>query len=77
MIKKIYVYYLTGCQVGDDIVVVNDPSDNIRLGGFDKNGNWQQYDSQEAYFAYEWAEKHGFTLRMIEKEIEINLSEFK
>lgn len=46
-------------------VVANDSSDNICIGGHDKDGKYHQYDSYEAYHAYGWAQEHGFEFQII------------
>lgn len=74
MYKKIYVYRLTDAEGNQDFVVVDEVSDNGRIGGYDKQGIYQQYDSQQLYYAYEWAEEHGMKLEFGSFEIDLNPS---
>jgi len=67
--KKIYVYSLLDGQGNFTDAVVNDPSDNLCIGGYDADGRYHQYDSQSAWYIYGWAEKHGFHADMEEHEI--------
>ena len=71
MLKKIYLYRLTDARGEQQMVVVDDLSDNGRIGGYDKDGKYQQYDSYELYHAYEWAEKHGMKLESGSMEIDV------
>lgn len=74
MKKKIYVYRLTDAQGNQDYTVVDDVSDNARIGGYDTQGKYQQYDSQELYYAYNWAQEHGMKLEFGNFEIDLNPS---
>ena len=73
MQKEFYVYVLKDAKGDYRAVVVDDPSDNLCIGGYDSNGEYQQYDSYEDSYAGGWAEKHGFTLRSQKQEIEVYL----
>ncbi len=67
----IEVYRLTDANGTKRYAVTNDPSSNGCIGGFDVNGNYQQYDSSELYYAYEWAAKHGFKLEVKSHELDV------
>ena len=51
--------------------IVNEPSDNLCIGGYDEKGKYHQYDSQEAYHVHEWAHELGFISNCTEIEIEV------
>lgn len=72
MKKKIYLYRLIDAKGNQDLTVVNNLSDNGTIGGYDKNGNYQQYDSYELYHAYDWAKSHGMKLDLLTTEIDID-----
>lgn len=44
-------------------VILDDPSDNLCIGGYGKDGNYYQFDSYEAFYSFEYFdenfEKHG------------------
>ena len=71
MQKTLYCYRLTDARGTQTITVVNDPTDNGTIGGFDTKGQYQQYDSYELYHAYAWAEKHGMTLESGQMTVDI------
>lgn len=74
-IKEINIYRLTDAQGNQTATVVDELSDSGRIGGYDKNGVYQQYDSYELYHAYDWAAKHGMKLEFA--KIEVNLDTIK
>ena len=74
--KKIYIYRLIDARGEVSFTVVDNPSDNIRLGGYDINNQYQQYDSYEAYYACDWAKKHGMELSSTVVEIDTNALKF-
>jgi len=76
MKKTIYLYRLTDAKGNQTITVVDEPSDDGRIGGYDRDGKWQQYDSYELYHAYEWAEKLGMKLESATIEIDVSDSVF-
>ena len=69
--QNIYIYVVKDYFGNIMSRVVDDCSDNICLYGTDKDNKFQQYDSHEAYYCHEWAEKHGFTVAS--KQFEINV----
>jgi hypothetical protein len=71
MKKTLYFYRLTDFKGDQRITVVDDPSDSGCIGGYGKDGIYQQYDSYELYHAYEWAEDRGMKLQYGEIEIVI------
>jgi hypothetical protein len=71
MFKKIYLYKLTDAKGNVTVTVVNDLSDDGCIGGYDSNGNYQQYDSYELYHAYTWAEEHGMKFESGSMNIEV------
>ena len=75
--KVIHVYRLTDANGDKTFCVVDDPSDDGCIGGYDANGKYQQYDSYELYHAYGWAEKHGMKLECGVMEIDTDKIEFK
>lgn len=77
MKKTVYVYRLTDANGDQSVTIVDDLSDNGTIGGYDKNGMYQQYDSYELYHAYEWAESHGMKLESGTVEIDITDAIFK
>lgn len=72
--KTIHAYWLCNAagERVSDVVVVNETNDNICIGAEDASGIYQQYDSYEAYYVYEWATKHGFEANSKTVDIEIN-----
>lgn len=68
---KVIFYVLTDVHGEKTWDCVKDYSDSICFGGYDKDGKYQQYDSYEGYHSYDWAEKHGFKVECIEKEVDI------
>jgi hypothetical protein len=77
MKKIMYVYRLTDANGDQTVAVVNEASDNGTIGGYDKDGVYQQYDSYELYYAYEWAESHGMKLESGTVEIDVTDDIFK
>lgn len=77
MQKDVYVYRLTDAKGDQSVTVVDDPSDNGCIGGYDINGVYQQYDSYELYYAYEWAESHGMKLESAVVKIDLTDDMFK
>lgn len=77
MKKIMYVYRLTDANGDQTVAVVNEASDNSTIGGYDKDGVYQQYDSYELYYAYEWAESHGMKLESGTVEIDVTDDIFK
>lgn len=77
MKKPIYLYCLTDARGDKVITVINEVSDNGCIGGVDKDGKYQQYDSYELWHAYGWAEKHGMKLQSATMEIDIDMGIFK
>jgi hypothetical protein len=77
MKKTMYLYRLTDARGDQMVTVVDDPTDNGTIGGYDSNGQYQQYDSYELYYAYEWAEKHGFKLESGTVEIDVTDAVFQ
>lgn len=69
---KIFIYVLKD-EDGDiqSYDAVTESYKYITIGAVDKKGDYHQFDSCEAYYAYDWAEKYGFTVECIEKEIEV------
>ena len=76
MKKTIYLYRLTDAKGDQTITVVDDTADDGCIGGRDRDGKYQQYDSHELYRAYDWAEKHGMKLESMTMEIEVPDSVF-
>jgi hypothetical protein len=76
MKKTIYLYRLTDAKGNHEITVVDDPSDDGCIGGYDSDGEYRQYDSHELYHAYDWAEEHGMKLEGGEMEIDVPESVF-
>lgn len=70
MTKEIWIYRLIDTKGNKSYTVVNDPTDNGCIGGYDADGQYQQYDSYELYHAYEWAEGHGMSLNSAKIEID-------
>lgn len=71
MKKTIIVYRLIDALNKTHIVVLNKSSYIGTIGGYDKDGIYHQWDSEELYHAYEWAESHGMKLNCAEMEIDI------
>jgi hypothetical protein len=71
--KKFYVYILTDQRGNDDIKIVDEPSDNLCIGGYQADGTYCQYDSYEAYHVHSWAKEKGFTVRTEERSIQIDV----
>ncbi len=67
---KVYIYKLTDAAGNETFAATEDVGNNIRLGGYDTIGNYQQFDSQEAYHAYEWSEKYGMKLEVAVMDID-------
>ena len=74
---KVWVYRLTDCQGNQRLDVLSDCSENLTVGGYDKDGKYQQYDSYEAYHAYGWAQKHGFRLECATFEKDVSELKFE
>lgn len=68
---KFYIHVCTDANGDKYYDVSKDSCDWICLMGKDANGKHQQFDSTEAYHAYAWAERHGFTVTCIEKEVSL------
>lgn len=68
-----FLVYILKDENGEvmDYDVTKESGNNICLVGRDKNGQYYQFDSCEAYHSYEWAETKGFTVECVEKEITI------
>lgn len=77
MLKTIHIYRLTDAQGNQSATVINDLTDSGRIGGIDKNGTYQQYDSYELWYAYDWAEKHGMKLEYGKVDIDISKIAFQ
>lgn len=75
IVKEFYIYTLTDARGVSYVKVVDDSSDNMTIGGYDKEGKYQQFDSYEAYHAYGWAEKHGFKLVSETRSIAVEIPE--
>lgn len=56
---------------GTSYAVVEEPSANICIGGYDEKGRYHQYDSYEAYHLHNWAEDRGFISNCAEVEIQV------
>ena len=67
----VYVYILTDAKGNKKADVATDPSDNICVGGDDKDGKYHQFDSTEAYHLESWATKHGFLVEVHKKTISV------
>lgn len=65
---KITLYILTDCFGEKYWGVVRNFGDVLCLGGVDKNCTRQTF-YDEAYKANQWAEKHGFEIKSVMKEI--------
>jgi len=68
---KVIFYVVKDARGNKSWDCASDYASTVTLYGEDKDGKFQQYDSYEGYHAYPWAEKHGFTLECIEKEVEL------
>lgn len=77
MKKTMYLYRLTDANGDQTITVVDDPSDNGCIGGYDKGGQYQQYDSYELWHAYDWAKEHGMKLESGTMEVDVPDNVFK
>jgi hypothetical protein len=55
--------------------IANDSSENICIGGYDRNGQYQQYDSYEGYHIHSWNEKHGFNIKTFPIPFNFNIDE--
>lgn len=71
--KEFYVYTLTDGQGDSRLVVVDDCSDNMTIGGYTADGQYHQFDSYEAYHAYGWAQERGFKLTSETRRIEVDV----
>jgi hypothetical protein len=71
MKKRIYIYRLTDALGNIDIAILNESDGDETIGGYDKDGQYHQYDSYELYYAYDWAKKHGFVLESATVDLEI------
>ena len=71
--KKVYIYRLVD-ETGDvlDEVAVNEPSDNICLGGYDKYGDYHQFDSYKAHRANAYFEGLNCGLHVVGASVEID-----
>lgn len=70
---EVYIYELIDALGNKSRCAVNEPSDNICIGGYDKHGKYHQYDSYEGYHAWGWAaEYEGFTLRQYIAKIDLD-----
>ena len=58
-----------------DFDVVGETSNNCCIRAYDKDGNNQQFDSTEAYYASQWAEEHGFRVEYETKTLDFTLDE--
>lgn len=72
--KTVYFYSMKDANGDVSTVLVDDPSDNICIGGKDSDGKYHQYDSYEAYYLSGWAEEKGFEVILTVKEVEIDVS---
>lgn len=70
---KVTVYWYALVDANHDrmVDVCSDPSDWISVGGVDKSGKYQQFDSTEAYHLQEWANRYGFFV--VSGKVEIDL----
>lgn len=55
----IYIYKLVDADGNESFAATTDPGENIRIGGADKNGDYRQFDTTEAYHLSAWAEPLG------------------
>jgi len=67
---KVYCYKITDARGEESVDVVMDTCDWISVNGHDAQGQYQQFDSTEAYHVYAWAAEHGFTVEMKEKSFD-------
>lgn len=71
----IKVYVLIDARGNHQTTVADECNSNIVIGGYDANGQYQQFES-EGYHLYAWAEKHGFksfsTSRNVRFDLDIN-----
>ena len=67
---KAWIYTVKHNQ-GTCYTIVNDPSDNTYISGYDEKGKYCQFNSQEAYHLHEWANEHGFISNCAEVEVEV------
>ena len=74
--KELTFYRLTDALGNKKVTVVDDPTNNGCIGGYDKDGNYHQYDSYELWHAYDWAEKLGMKLESGTMKLDISDSIF-
>jgi hypothetical protein len=68
---KFEVWVCTDANGDKDYNVVKESNDWITLKGTDSDGRYQQFDSEEAYHSYAWAERNGFKVESFMKEVEV------
>jgi len=71
MKKTLYFYRLTDATGAQEVVVVDDPTNDGRIGGKGADGKYHQYDSYELYYAFDWAKERGMQLESGSMEIDI------
>lgn len=66
------VYRLTDAEGNFDYAIVKEGSDKATLIGIGSDGKRHQFDSEEIYHSFEWAEKYGMKVDMAETHIKIS-----
>lgn len=66
------VYRLTDAEGNFDYAIVKEGSDKAILIGIGSDGKHHQFDSEEIYHSFKWAEKHGMKVEMAETHIKIS-----
>ena len=77
MKKTVYIYRLTDANGDQKFTIVDDPSDSGCIGGYNKEGQYQQYDGYELYYAYEWAQERGMKLTCGTVELDMDNVDFQ
>lgn len=71
MKKTIWLYKLTDATGTERVIVVDDPSDSGWIGGYDREGNYHQFEDS-MYLIYDWALQYDMKASCSPGEIDLS-----